>query len=319
MWIEGNHLFYNKTYHFEHQVSLEQYQYPHWPGIWTGEYFLSLCHKAKQVTSQLHRPETTQSKEQHDVTLPSTPPLQLHQGKHKLRLDSEEIQDLTVPPVALSWPLVSVQLTQLRCVSSRGECWNALTELPLRTQSLCFLQRKQRQSLGAEEISLVLHNPLQYLCGDLENISVVSFPPPEHRWKSLLCTHTSLTHTLHPGGPGCPFGSHGTAQQTHPEEPFQSNTKEQSTRILLNSTHVSFLFSWNWVHLSHLPFLSQTTLGEVEGLFWVNSQLTTKLENNSCIYLSTASKQFLFPSTTSHCPSVPHFLPGQHHLYILAP
>lgn len=215
-------------------------------------------------------------------------------------------------------PRVCPAHTAQMCLQQRGVLERADRTATPHPKSV-FSPKKTKAEPWCRRNSLVLHNPLQYLCGDLENISVVSFPPPEHRWKSLLCTHTSLTHTLHPGGPGCPFGSHGTAQQTHPEEPFQSNTKEQSTRILLNSTHVSFLFSWNWVHLSHLPFLSQTTLGEVEGLFWVNSQLTTKLENNSCIYLSTASKQFLFPSTTSHCPSVPHFLPGQHHLYILAP
>lgn len=131
--------------------------------------------------------------------------LPLYQRKHKLRSDPEEIRDLTVPPVALSWPLVSVHLTQLGCVSSRGECWNALTELRLRTQSLCFLRRKQRHNLGAEEIVWFYI----ILCSTWVGIWKTSvwwcFPPPEHRWKSLLCTHASLTHTLHPGGPGCPL------------------------------------------------------------------------------------------------------------------
>lgn len=81
----------------------------------------------------------------------SNSPSQLHQGKYRLHLDSREIEDLTMTPVALSWPLVSVQLTQLRSVSSRGECWNVLTELQLCTQNLCVLQGKQRQNLGAEK------------------------------------------------------------------------------------------------------------------------------------------------------------------------
>lgn len=68
--------------------------------------------------------------------------LPFYQGKHRLRSDPEEIRDWTVTPVALSWPLVSVHLTQLGWVSSRGECWNVLTELQLHPKSVFSKENK---------------------------------------------------------------------------------------------------------------------------------------------------------------------------------
>lgn len=220
--------------------------------------------------------------------------------------------DLTVTAVALSWPLVSVHLTQLGGVSSRGECWNALTQLRLRAQNPCFLQRKQRHNLGAEKKRFGFTSPSAGLLQSFGKHQCDEFSTSQMQVKAPSLHSLALYTQEDQAALWLP----GHCTTNTPQEPFQSQHK--GSKALLNSTKVSLLFSWSWVSPSHLPFLSQATVGEAEGLFWVSSQSTTKLKNDSCIYLSTAPEHFSYPSTPSNSPSVPHFLPGQHHLYIFA-
>lgn len=126
------------------------------------------------------------------------------------------------------------------CLQQRGVLERAGRTLTLHPKSL-FSPRETKAWPWCRRNGLCLCNLLQYLCEALENVNMVSFPPPKCKSKPLPCTHSRFT----PWRSRLPFGSHGTAR-SHPEEPFQSNTREQSTRILLNSTQVSFLFSWSW-------------------------------------------------------------------------
>lgn len=95
----------------------------------------------------------------------------------------------------------------------------------------------------------------------------------------------ALTHTLHPGGAGCPLAPWAL----HNPTPRSLSKEHKGAKHLdLPEFHTGQLSLFMELSLPFPPsLLSQATLGEAEGLSWVTSQSIMKLENSSCIYLST--------------------------------
>lgn len=193
-------------------------------------------------------------------------------------------------PVNLSWPLASLELNYNVSLHQREVLKHTDENSDCTAKVFVFSPNENKAiNLGARRNGSVLHNLLQYLCKALENMRVWRvfhlpkacknyFSAPAH--SQFICTKARLPFLL-------PWHCRTT------NTPRLSFSKQYKGVKHSDPTEFQWMLDMQVFSSSgvdSLPFRYQATLDEVKGLFWVTSHLTTKLENNSCIYLSTLSE-----------------------------